>query len=214
MTQNAAANNPDPMPTAPACLERLLSRRSTRRYRKDPVAPAMVEQLLRAAMAAPSAGNEQPWKFIVVDDPAIMLATAADGGMRMLAEAPIAILVCGEPRLAKYKGFWFQDCAAATQNILLAAHFLGLGAAWMGLYPIGYRMRRIRRVIGLPQRIVPFAFVSVGLSAEGKPKADHFDQRRVHRNRWSPGQDREIEITFSQAALLLAKRHVRNMLRR
>ncbi len=196
-------------------LNAIFWRRSIREYTGAPVSDEQVQQLLRAAMAAPSAGNEQPWKFVVIRDRELLnRAAGADGGLRMLRSAAVGILVCGEPRLTKYQGFWPQDCAAATQNIVIAAQILQLGAAWMGLYPIGFRIRRVRRIFGLPWQVVPFAFVSIGYPAEQKPPPERFDPRRVHRDRWSPQQDNEIAIASTKAVALFLKRHIRNFLRK
>ena len=102
----------------------------------------------------------------------------------MLKDAPLAIVVCGDERLERYKGFWVQDCSAATQNLLLAAHALGLGAVWLGVYPVQQRVEKTQDLLGLPEGVIPLAIIALGHPAERKPPADRYDASRVHRNRW------------------------------
>jgi len=166
-------------------LEAIYSRRSIRKYADKPVAESDVEALLRAAMAAPSAGNEQPWHFVVITERQLLDAIPGFHPYAgMTAEAPLAILACGDPALEKYPGFWPQDLAAAVENLLLAAHAKGLGAVWVGLYPTPERVERMRQLIGIPPHIVPFALVPVGHPAESKPPGERYNPHRVHRNRW------------------------------
>lgn len=191
-------------------MEEILARWSIRKYIAKPVSSNDVELLLRAAMSAPSAGNEQPWKFIVVDHRKVLRKLSnIDCNMKALETVPVGILVCGEPRLQKYSGFWVQDCAAVTQNILIGAQFLRLGTNWIGLYPIRHRIRKVRKLLALPRRIVPFAFVSIGYPAEIKEPSDRFDSRRIHSNSWSPVQDAEIQISFFESLKLFLKRHLK-----
>ena len=165
-------------------MEAILSRRSIRKYANQPVPEPVLKQLLQAAMAAPSAGNEQPWQFVVIDDRKILDEIPTfHPHSSMLREAPIAILVCGDLKLAKYKG-WVQDCSAATENLLLAAHALGLGAVWLGVYPIEELVGEMRRLLGAPEHVVPFSLVSVGYPAERKPPAERYDESRIRRNKW------------------------------
>jgi len=167
------------------CLDMILSRRSIRAYTPEPVTEEQIEQLLRAAMSAPSANNEQPWQFVVIDDRALLDIIPDDVHpySQMLKEAPLAILICGEPRRQHHAGFWEQDCAAATENLLLAAHALGLGAVWLGVHPREKRVEGLRRLLRLPDDLIPFALIAVGHPAEKKPPADRYDPARVRRNR-------------------------------
>lgn len=166
-------------------MEAILTRRSIRRYTDEPVTRKQIEDLLRAAMAAPSAGNEQPWQFVVIDDPNILKAVPEfHPYSRMLTRAKAAVLVCGDMTLEKFKGYWVQDCSAAAQNILLAAHGLGLGAVWLGIYPQEERVEGMRRLIGLPEHVVPLCLVSVGRPGEEKTPADRFDPSRIRYNKW------------------------------
>ena len=167
-------------------LEALLGRRSIRRFRPEPVTAADLELLLRAAMAAPSAGNQQPWQFVAIRERSRLDAIPAiHPHAAMCREAPLAILVCGDLTAARYPDYWVQDCAAATENFLLAAHALGLGAAWCGVYPNPDRVAAFRDRFGIPAEILPMALVVVGHPAETKPPADRYDPGRVHLERWN-----------------------------
>jgi len=165
----------------------VLSRRSIRRYTGQPVADDLVHRLLVAATSAPSANNEQPWHFVVIRERAVLDAVPSFHPYSlMLRQASVAVLVCGDPELQKGPAvdYWVQDCAAATENILIEAAALGLGAVWLGIHPRLERVAGMRRLLGIPERIVPFALVPVGYPAEEKPPADRYDEARVHRDRW------------------------------
>jgi len=163
----------------------VLERRSIRRYTGKDVDEKDVRKVLEAAMAAPSAGNERPWHFVVLRDRKLL-----EGVMdvhpyaQMLRQSPVAVLVCGDPSLEKYKGFWVQDCAAATENMLIMATQLGLGAVWLGIHPIEERVHGLRLLLGIPQDIVPFALVPLGHPDELKRPVDRYDDSRVHRDGW------------------------------
>jgi len=163
----------------------ILSRRSIRKYTDAPVSEEHVEYLLRAAMAAPSAGNQQPWQFVVIRARALLDAVPEfHPYAAMMPRAPLAVLVCGDAGGARWPQYWEQDCAAATENLLLAAARLGLGAVWLGVHPLAERVDGARRLLGVSQEIVPFALVPVGWPAEQKPPADRYDAARVHHERW------------------------------
>lgn len=166
-------------------LQAIRTRRSIRTFTNDPVSQDDVRILLEAAMAAPSAGNEQPWQFVVVTARDVLdkIPTFHEHA-GMLREAPLAVLICGDARLTRYHVFWPQDCAAATQNLLLAAHASGLGAVWIGVYPVEGLIRRLREMLALPPEVTPFALVAVGHPAERKPPAGRFDEGRIHYERW------------------------------
>jgi len=166
-------------------LTTIFSRRSIRLYTAKSVSREMVNEILRAAMSAPSAGNERPWHFIVLTDRAILDAIPKfHPYSAMLKHAQAAILVCGDMTLEKQKGYWTLDCAAATENMLLAAHAKGLGAVWCGVYPTEDRVANLKRLLNLPEHIVPFSLVPLGFPAEEKQAPDRFDGSRVHENRW------------------------------
>ena len=166
-------------------FEAILARRSIRRYAPAIVPDVLVTDLLLAAMSAPSAGNQQPWQFVVIADRQLREEISTfHPYAQMVREAPVAILVCGDLRLESYRGYWVQDCSAATQNILLAAHAKGLGAVWVGVYPKEDRVTRFRELLGLPAQVIPLALVPIGFPAERLPPANRFNPSRVHRDRW------------------------------
>ncbi|MFH1834147.1 MAG: nitroreductase family protein [bacterium] len=166
-------------------MEAIFNRRSIRKYTEQPVSDEMVTDLLRAAMTAPSAQNQQPWGFVVARDKRLLEGLAAAHPYSgMIREAPVAIIVCGDLSRERSPDFWVQDCAAATENLLIAACSLGLGAVWTGTYPRKERMDNVRSLVALPPHIVPFAVVPVGHPAEHPVPADRYDARRVHIDRW------------------------------
>lgn len=167
-------------------LDAILTRRSIRAYDDRPVPEELVERLLRAAMAAPSARNGQPWQFVVLTD-RDMLAKAAtiNPYAGMAAQAPLAIVICADPRLEKSSGYWPVDCAAAAENMLLAAHGLGLGAVWTGIYPREERIEGFRRLLGLPAPVIAHCMIVVGYPAEQRAAEVRYHADRVHRDRWS-----------------------------
>ena len=165
--------------------EALHTRRSIRSYADAPVTDDELDALLRAAMAAPSAGNAQPWHFVVATDRAILDAIPGiHPHAAMCKTAPAAIVVCAELALEKYPGNWVLDCAAATQNILLAARGLGIGSVWCGLYPQEERMAAMARLLDLPAGVSPHALVVLGRPAQEFKRIDRFKPERVHRNAW------------------------------
>ncbi len=170
-------------------LEAIHTRRSIRKFDGRPVAPELVDRLLEAAMAAPSAGNAQPWHFVVVTDRATLDAVPGyHPYAAMCRQAPLAIVVCADPGLEKYPGFWVQDCSAAVQNLLLAARGLGLGAVWTGLYPDAGRMRGTRALLGIPETVMPLALIPVGHTDQACERKDRFRPERVHDGRWGAGR--------------------------
>lgn len=163
-----------------------LSRRSIRKYSDQPVADDLVEDFLKAAMAAPSAGNFQPWQFVVIREKSTLeQITTFHSYAAMLKSAQVGILLCADPILQKDSGYWVQDCAAATQNILIAIEASGLGAVWLGIYPCQDRIEASRRLLGIPDSIIPFSLVSIGYPAVVKPPSERYDPSRVHAEKWS-----------------------------
>ena len=165
-------------------MEAILSRRSIRRYTDKPVPEELIKQLLVAAMSAPSANNQQPWQFVIIDDRRILDEIPRfHPYSHMLREASWAIAVCGDNDLA-LSGYWVQDCSAATQNILLAAHALGLGAVWLGVHPNEKREKEVQKLLGLPEHVKPLCLISIGYPAEKKSPSNRYNESRVHHNRW------------------------------
>lgn len=166
-------------------IQAILTRRSIRRYTDRQVSDELIKQLLESAMSAPSAGNEQPWHFVVIKDRQILNEIPKiHPYSSMLKEAPLAILVCGDESLQKYKGYWVQDCSAATENLLIAVNALGLGGVWLGVYPIEERVVGIRKLLAMPENVIPFSLISIGYPAEQKPPANRYDESRIHYDRW------------------------------
>jgi nitroreductase len=167
-------------------LTAIHTRRSIRRYLDKPISEELVEKLLATAMQSPSARNQQPWQFVVIDDRALLAEIPTFmPNAAMAAKAPLAILVCGDLELEKSEGYWVVDCAAATENMLLAAHALGLGACWCGVYPREHRMEGLRQRIGLPKNVIAHSLVVIGHPAEQVGAEDRYRADRVHRNRWT-----------------------------
>ena len=166
-------------------MEAILSRRSIRRYQKEAVPEELVNELLQAAMNAPSARNEQPWHFIVIQQRKVLdEVPKVHPYSNMLREAPLAIVVCADLRLAGDEAYWVQDCSAATENILIAAQAKGLGAVWLGIYPRDNRVKSIQNLLALPQHIIPLSIISIGYPDEEKPRESRYQASRVHYNRW------------------------------
>lgn len=167
-------------------MKEIFERRSVRSYTSEDVSAQDEDLLLRAAMQAPSAGNEQPWHFVVIRDREVMLEI--EGSQQyatMLKTAPMAVVVCGDRACAKYPHeFWVQDCSAALENLLLEAVHLGLGAVWMGVYPVPERVENLKRILGLPESVYPLGIVAVGHPDKAPQPADRFDASRVHKNKW------------------------------
>jgi nitroreductase len=161
----------------------ILARRSVRAYTAEPLSETQITTLLQAAMAAPSASNLKPWHFIVVTKRETLNALAERHPYaKMLFQAPACIAVCGDTTVSE--AFWVQDCSAATQNILLAAAGMGLGACWLGAHPRAPREAEIRDLLGLPSKVTPLCLISVGYPAEEKAARTQFDAGRVHHERW------------------------------
>ena len=166
-------------------IEAIRTRRSIRQFEDKPVHEAMIGQIIEAGMMAPSAGNQQPWHFLVISDRDQLVAMQAfHPYSTMAAKAAVSILVCGAPVGLKYPQLWPLDCAAATQNMLLAARDLGLGSVWLGIYPLEERMAGCRALWGIPEEVVPFALVPVGWPAAKFAIADRFKPDRIHHERW------------------------------
>lgn len=166
-------------------LNSIMHRRSIRKYKSGPVPPESIRTLLEAAMMAPSAHNRQPWHFVVCDDRAVTDALSAEHPYSgMLATAPVCIVVCGQLREGSPLGYWQQDCAAATENLLLAADSIGLGTCWMGVAPMPARMEPVRRILGLPEGVEPFNMIAVGYPDESREVESRYSEDKVHYNKW------------------------------
>lgn len=166
-------------------MNAILNRKSIRKYKDMKVSDNIVEDLLRAAMQAPSAGNGQPWEFVVLRDKEVMKKiTEIHPYSKMLLNADVAIVVCGDESKEIFKGYWVQDCSAATENILLTAEDKGLGAVWLGVYPIEDRVVALQKLLNLPESVSPLSIIPVGYPGEEKNAVDRFNKERIHYDRW------------------------------
>ena len=165
-------------------LNCIMTRTSIRQYQDRPVEQEKVEQLLRAAMAAPTAVNKQPWHFYVLNTKEAInrLADASQRGSDMVRSAALVIVVCGDMDKAlegKAREYWIQDTSAATENLLLAAHALGLGAVWTGVYPMKERVEMTTKVLSLPENLVPLCTILIGYPAESPTPKDKWKPENV-----------------------------------
>lgn len=170
-------------------LDTIMERKSVRQYREEAVSRETLEVLVKAGMAAPTAGNVQPWEMIVIDDKDILKELSlVQPYASMAARAPAAIVVCGNMQDYKDKerlrDYWVQDTSAATENILLAAEGLKLGAVWLGIYPEQERVTKVQKILRLPDYLVPLNIIVIGHPAgENLPK-DKWKAERLHWNNW------------------------------
>ena len=166
-----------------AIIQNIMTRTSVRAYTDQAIGKDTIEAILKAGMAAPTAVNAQPWHFVAVTNRAILDSLATSNpNARMLHQAPLAIVVCGDiTKTLEGKGreFWIQDCSAATENILLAAHAYGLGAVWTAAYPIDDRMASISTTLQLPETIVPLCAIIIGHPAENPKPKDKWKEENV-----------------------------------
>jgi nitroreductase len=167
-------------------VEALFSRRSIRKFTSETVSEQSLRNILEAAMSAPSAGNQQPWHFVVINSRKLLdQVPEFHPHSIMCREASVAILVCGDPSLEKHVGYWVQDCAAAVENLLLSIHSLELGGVWLGVYPREDRVIGFRKLLGIPEHVIPFALIPIGHPAEQKPvRPDRYNEARIHHNIW------------------------------
>lgn len=163
-------------------LENIFSRKSVRKFLPKPVEKEKLELILKAGMAAPSGKDVRPWEFIVIDDRATLDSMAAVlPYAKMLKEAPVAIVVCGDSAKSSY---WYLDCSAATQNILLAAEALGLGAVWTATYPYPERMDVVKKYTAIPEQIQSLCVIPLGYPAMPHSPKDKWNAGRIHHNKW------------------------------
>ena len=177
-------------------LDNILARTSIRSYQERPVEQDKIEKLLRAGMAAPSAVDKRPWHFIVVTDKQVLNGLAqANPNAGMAARAPLAIVVCGDKTkaLTRVPDYWVQDASAATQNILLAAQGMGLGAVWTGTYPVTDRVEKVAAALNLPEHIVPFCTIVIGYPEKYQAPKDKWDEGNISYNTYGGKKPDAIE---------------------
>lgn len=163
-------------------IDTIYKRRSIRNYLDIQVEREMIITLLKAATAAPTAANCQPWEFIVVDD-SEKLSELKEKLVFSRYNAPVAIVVCGNMKLA-FKGpgkeMWVQDCSAAIENMLIAATGIGLGTVWIGVYPLESNIKALKKILNMPEYVTPLAVVLVGYPAEEKEARTRYNEKRVY----------------------------------
>ena len=182
--QETAANTAD---NGQAAIENIMTRTSIRQYTDQPVEQEKIDIMLKAAMAAPTAVNLQPWHFIVIDDKNTLKLLSG----QQPNNAPLMIAVCGDTNKttmpdgkSKLPDFWVQDVSAATENLLLAAHAQGLGAVWTGVYPVMERVAEVANVLNCPENIIPLAVVRIGYPDESPEPKDKFKQENISYNKF------------------------------
>ena len=170
-----------------AAIENIMTRTSIRKYKDQPIEQEKIDIMLKAAMAAPTAVNMQPWHFIVIDDKKTIDLLSG----QQPTNAPLLIAVCGDTNKTtmpdgkgKLPDFWIQDVSAATENLLLAAHALGLGAVWTGVYPVMERTAEIANVLNCPNNIVPVVVVRIGYPDESPQPKNKFNEENISYNKF------------------------------
>ena len=176
----------------PNALTIIHQRKSVRNFTRQAVSRQQLETLVRAGMAAPTAMNKQPWVFIAIDERKT-LDELGDGlpYAKMLKQTPAAIVVCGDLNKTlegKAQEFWIQGCSAATQNILLAAESMGLGAVWTGVYPLENQVKTVSTILGLPAHVIPLNVIPVGYPTGSDHPKDKWKAENLH---WQAWQTRE-----------------------
>lgn len=165
--------------------ELLLSRRSIRQFTEEIPSKEAVVKCIKAAMYAPSARNQQPWQFMIIDDRKVMdLLSEVSENLRLIKKLPLIVGVFADSTFDKTPNSWVLDCAAATQNFLLAAHTQDLGTVWMGVYPREDRYIPVKQVLKLPENITPFSIIGIGFPNEKPSFPNRFYPERIRYNDW------------------------------
>lgn len=196
----ACCNKQEAAPADPAevVMQNILNRKSVRSYTGDTIPAAVMENILRAAMAAPSGMDIRPWSFVVLTDKSeYETIFAGNGNMKKFMESGAVIVVCADttvtrpprdnpdgPAITMPDPIWRDDMGAVTENLLLAVEAYGLGACWTACYPFPDTMRPVKETLGLPPTVVPYAVVPIGYHDGTTQPKDKWDPARVHYNRW------------------------------
>jgi nitroreductase len=165
----------------------IMTRRSIRNYTQHPVPEELIKILVEAGMCAPSAFNERSQELIVINDRKVLDAIFnLNPKALQLKRALVAIMICGNQEKEKFKGqgYWQLDGSVAAENILIAANAMGLGAVWTAIYPYPDRIAAVKKLLNLPEQVIPLTIIPVGYPGEQKPKENRFDPSRLHQNRW------------------------------
>jgi nitroreductase len=185
-TQGSTIDVPVPKGTLDA-ITAIMTRRSIRDYTQQPVPEELIKILVKAGMCAPSSFNERSPEFIVINDRKILDAIYnLDLKALHIKRTSVAIVVCGNQSKEKFKGrgYWQLNAAAASENILIAAHAMGLGAVWSSIYPFPDRIAAVKKLLNLPEQVIPLNIIPIWYPAEQKPQENRFDQSRLRYNRW------------------------------
>ncbi len=171
------------LPAGEVILESIMTRNSVRDYTEERVSDELIEKILKAGMAAPTAANRQPWRFYVVRDKSIIkqATKVTKYAAPMNERAGVMLVVCGVPSesFPVEPRYWVQDVSAATENMLLAAHALDLGAVWCGVYPGEERVAALRELLNVPEEVVPFNMIMLGHPKGETPVKDKWKPERV-----------------------------------
>lgn len=166
-------------------LDAILTRRSIRKFTGEPVSEEQIRQVIRSGCHAPSAHNRQPWRFVVIRNPELLAKIAAfHPYAKMLPQAGCGIVVCGDGTAQAADAFLPQDCGACIENMLLAAHGIGLGTVWCGLHPVERLTSAMREWLSLPEAIVPIGLVVIGHGAESRDVPERYSEEKVHWDTW------------------------------
>ena len=169
--------------SANSAIENILNRKSVRKYSDKKVEKEKIDTILRCAMAAPSAMNKQPWQLLVVTDKEKLEKIAKISPNASYAKnSQVTIIVCGDKTISDK--FWEQDCCAVTENILLAAEALDLGAVWCAVYPLDEKVLGIKNIFNLPENIVPLNIIPIGYPFTKEEPKQKYDAKKVHNNNW------------------------------
>ena len=166
-------------------LDAIFTRRSIRKFTGEPIKEEDLKLILKAGFQAPSAHNYEPREYIVIRDKEI-LNKIADFHQyaKMLPEAGCGIVVCGDTSKQEDIGFLVEDCSASIQNMLLAAHGLGLGAVWCGLYSRQHLVDAMSETLNIPEHIIPIGLVVVGVKAQDRNPKDRYNEEKIHYDKW------------------------------
>ena len=162
--------------------EALLKRRSIRKFKADKISKDLIDELMHAAMSGPSACNRRPWEFYIVTNEE-KLNEVKKASLFSRFNAPLAIVVCGNLSKSlplKLSSYWIQDCSAATENILLRAVDLGLGACWCGAHPQERVEENLRKCLNLDKNIIPLNIIFIGYPNESPEARHQYDENKVH----------------------------------
>lgn len=173
--------------TCEAVIENIMTRTSIRQFTDQPIAKDTLDLIVKAGMAAPSAVNAQPWAFVVITEKEVLDSLNAIKPWFNLKTATAAIVVCGDMNKAMEgtgREYWIQDCSAASENILLAAHAYGIGAVWCGVYPNEDIVSGVSRILELPESIIPLNVITMGYPAENPEPKDKFKTENIHYQKW------------------------------